>query len=886
MSENSSPPEQIAQSDKPSAKHRWRGKLFSGEGWRGRDEEKGKSSEEELAHFLSGSKLESTFKDEAQTPFAGAPRLDTSARTQRQVVAAIESDLGPVRDYYRRPRPPLKKGLSVGFVGEAPVIIGEGGDDAELPVVELLNAMKQFKLDGSMNPQTLRRRSTSHTSPAPSKLAHQEALDFRRQVRDKEERTEASNTKSASTKQSQPARALSAEQSSENASPPPSSTRRRPTANHLHPSLPSIAQVDARKSPSPDLTLRTENSLTPSPSSQPLNRCPEPPDQKLPSNTVQSLPQEARRRSPAKQESPELEARSDRTVDKPTSKLANLRKAAHALGDNALDEFDSAVSSLHQTFHRNVATHRDMMKVPFSSWIRIAAWWFLRGRQELESAVREGIGKGKNDGRIDDSGRSRKLMQAYVDLSKSWWIVKEITPKHAEIQSYGNAGMTSMAAIVQSFGDSELAELVEIHIAIIANLRALTISMKRNNRLPPLPFEIHGSDTHVITEYPNLPRSITNLNTAFQNNAMSQVGFQMPINDTNKIFALARMFAKCSLVSQLNGGENFRMQCLVSLVQNKTDGGLQAMIATQDGQVNAVVESDERKKPSVRWKDIQWAKSSHSLIVALAQDQHLQMVFSEKDFGTLDHIYDGHANAQRLYRPLTNEIMAFECLLRQFERLETPSEPRSFPQGTLLACKLRLFVKTKNDAGLQSHGGFRLAVVTPPNIKNFRALSVDLGGERPILMAPWQVGDRLNMTLRSPDCARLLIGFNSPEELDSFQLVVRATGVTNSDSMSPMIRLQDFDIKLTQEDIVLNVHQEVYLKSMKWQKLRFVGCQPQNPDRLSAFSAGTRMVIRSGLGTLVDRLQSSKTLNLPGAGTLYADLLHRPWEYPDCFGRG
>ena len=904
MPRNESPPPagDISRDSKGSSRTRWKGKLFSGEGWR-KTSHGSENNSTDVDDFLGSSGPKPPEKPDvfvsdgfARTPSIKvddktqhddgvdrflhhhpspesaesrlqprpspgtsmmAPRLDMTGQ-QGQVTAALESDLGPIKDTYRRAKPRMNKGLTVIFVSSAPEIIGEGGDEAELPSREISKSMPKKSMNGAAQALPLRRRSTGIGVPETSDLPVirsqyvnvNEATTREPQLPNIGNLELPRSPKNVSTNDSQNVAGYDAKPSHTIPNPRVPFIARKATAQ-------SKARSDSLDLPKPEPPADPAgNSLTPIPSPLPLNVADK-------SGSHYGFP-----RTPSRGTSPSASNdRRDKSVNRdiekarsgsaPDIKPFSLRSVAKALGHDALDEFDGRVRGVFSLFRLGVGAQRDPNDLPFAKWVFIAAWWFLKGRMELESAVRS---KPKNSHEVPENYVPRSLVQAYIDLAKAWWIVDDINASHPEVLKYGSASMASLVAVIENFGDRNLAAMVEINIAIIANMRALAMSMKRNNRLPPDPFEVQGLDTYVLLTSPPMSPTYAKLlmNPRFDPSGNIPV-FPMPIGDTAEHFCLGRMFSKLSLMYRPNNKAEIRMPSLISIVQTKKDADFGALIATQDGQVSISIRSERARRSDFTWKLIQWITDAHSMILPLSRELDLMLELSDRDYKTIWSMCDHSQKIQRDFGAQEDETMVFDCNLHHFERLEMPNEPGGFPQGSIKDCHLRLFAKKLRSLNstrqTMIHAGFRLVVLTGPSVKSPRILRADLSSEKLILFGPARREDGPCLTLRMLDFPTLLLAFRTQEELEAFRLVTISGGpMTDEDHSFAPLPLQGFNVAIhpTEDDPSGFGAKDV--AALNWHQIQLVERPNLNSDQSSDGSASLRIQANCDYGSLIDRL--------------------------------
>lgn len=898
MPTNVSPPpkDEPAKLTKAVGKNKWKDKLFSGEGWRkhGGTEE---SNTDDVDMFLNGSgpkqnggapKFESDrlisppsmvgevkphvddeidrFLHHRPLPtepkgkvshgeLLSTPRRDVNIQ-QGSSLAPPESDLGPIKDTYRRPRPRMNKGLCVSFTTSAPDVIGEGGDDAELPSREISKSASRLAVNGTTDSLTLRRRSTGFTVPAKKDVPvvqsqqvrvedfNEKGLRSANHEQSEESRTPAAGLKDAS----QHAAAFKSELLQPNPFCDPAAMDTQQITQPIsHPRLTGLSHAEP--------TIHSGNSLTPVPS--PLRWA---------EKSHYGFPNVAERATSPPRSLDRVDKRSDRLVEKsrsgsaPEIKPFSLRSVAKALGHDALDEFDLRVRGLFSLFRLGFNVHGDLMSLSLSRWTRIAAWWFIKGRMELESAVRNRSKSADKSNGAPDTHTPRSLMQAYVDLAKAWWIVDEIVPSHPEVKKYGNASMTSLMAIVENLGHRSLAGLVEVIMAIIANMRALTMSMKRNNKLPPQPFEIQGLDSHVLLSSSALSQSTATLvNDPSLDTASTNTFFPLLIGDTDLHFSLGRMFARLSLIPRSSIKAEAQMPSLISIIQNKQDGDFGALIATQDSQVNIMIRSEKSKRSDFTWRLIHWNNATRTMGLPLSHDLDLALELSESDYKMLWDMCDHSRKVQQKFTAHADESLIFECSLQHFERLEMPYEPMGFPQGSIKDCQLRLFSRNARSSGTTGvkvlHDGFRLAVHTGPSVKTPRVLDSEMGGEKLVLLGSRRREDGPCLTVRMPGSPTLLLAFWKQEELHDFRLMMSGNAISKEDVASPPLPLRGFDIGIRSAKGELTDEGDRSIAGLRWRQLQFVErrIDPTDPE---VSSSGLRTLAECDYGSFVDRLSN------------------------------
>lgn len=855
MSQHSAIVDDDQADSKPVGRSRWRDRLFSSESWRGKIVEEQGNSEDEVAQFLG---VPTT---KIPSPPNAKVQLDTSIKLQTPT-APLESDLSPIQDYYRRPRPPLRKGLTVSFVETAPIIIGEGGDEAELPARDVAKAPGVHGFHDAQHSLALRRRSTGYSNHDHRTADMHDAAKSWGQISNGYTReTPSSYTLPEKEKHPSSRGGRSLRGTSHDESAPVKDSKRDPLSWQ-------DAGFKIPQTPDTHRMASTKHSVQKGHSP---NRTPSPQTQR-PSKTASPSPSRvvnARDIQPAINPVAEWVAASEERGTSPSharpgGKTRDLRTIAKGLGQDALDEFDVCVATVSGYFKASVSAKQDLMDISFSAWIRAATWWFLKGRQELETAVRSKAQSRRESEGNDEESPSRSVMQAYVDLAKARWIVQDVAPNHPDVKKYGNASMPSMVAIIENFGDKELSDLVEVHIAIVANLRALTMSMKRNGRLPPQPFEIQGQDTRIFLEYPNLPRHAVEHDKGASMKSSDRAAVStIPVGDTKRYFYMARAFMKSTLVNRQRGREEVRIPCIMSILQDKQQGDLIARVTSQDGQLNFLIGPTSSKHYSLTWRQLQWVKSSNTISIPLSRDFELQSVLAEKDFENVWEMCGSYQKAKVAFAKEDHEQLFFECTLHHFERLETPNEAGAFPQGSIRGCGMRVFLRKAGAVDQPTaRRKFRLVVTTPPDIKSLRALSTEFASDRIIVLGTCSPEDGPSLTMRTASNPALLIGFNSEGELGIFRTLICNSSTTATDVWFEPWALRRYAVDNASRSADSLQSSNELLKRFPWRSIQIIERrQEQQQNVQSLHSKCLRLVVDSGHGLMVDVLNTRKVMS-------------------------
>ncbi|KAL8736344.1 MAG: hypothetical protein Q9181_002472 [Wetmoreana brouardii] len=817
MSEEAPSPETKPTDHKSWSRHRWREKLSRSEGKALKNSE---FREQDLQNFLHGPASTNA------APALPTLQLPSQANPLEDARKALET---PESKFKRKqPRTP---GLHVSFATAAPIIIGEGGDEAVLPAMQVLSSLRPStnlpsEASANVHPQHL-----STVSP-PSEIGEQPVEDGSIRPRPLQRRStglqasdEIEHDSDSAEWQQQPA-----SEPTSSPSPPQDKniakngkyvggsseegdsflTDQKPV-NDLKDDSIRQNHVPLREDPPLQSKLRFlnpamsfANSLTPSPSPHVLDGQPVPSDEAYPFPSAP--PDVTSRTTSTDAQSPEQVKLQRRPQVSPHPSNENrglsLRDVAKTLGDDAWNEFASRVQPFGNIFLLGLSSR---MEPTLQQWVMAASWWFLKGRTTLESAVRS---KARNAA-VDEHNASDMpldLKQSYIDLAKAWWVVSEMTPKqYPEVQKLEHKGLISVSSIIQSFVDAKTAELIQIHLSIISNLRALTMSMRKNKRMPPFGFELQGLDTRIFLTYPSLSSGVARLLSAEDLTVTGKAHpepasfFPFPIADTERHFNYGRMFVDV-ILDQAKTASQVSIPCLLSILRERSDRQITLVIASQDGQVHLVV--DPNSNGALSWQDVRWEIQQQCVQIQLCTGFSIRIRFAGGDFKTLWGIHDHIRTVQKASQGSKTEIPVFEEVLRSFQWFEPANVAAQFPAGPVESCTLRLFecfkIVNEGNGERKVHDGYRLIVVTPRKVKKLNYVSLNPGKQTPIVFS--YLRDELGtpaLLLKTSKSSRdpsMVMGFQEATKRDLVYSLLSGTFISDEDQSSKTLSLERLEL--------------------------------------------------------------------------------------------
>lgn len=889
-----------------SIKNKWKGKFFSSESKAKKNAENSEKYNQDVFDFLHppGSRDGSNPSSDL-----AVPRIDTS--TAPRWPSTTDT---PGIDISKKPelrrKSPRKPNLQVAFVPTEPEIIGEGGDDAELPVIEVSKSRKPLPFEESSSGHLFTQNSPrfeqlviSKSKPDLENIEHFERAPLQRkqtglndQLLEKDSLSHAQDryvetvavSASASSSQKQGDHfshgstgdqegIKSVDQQTNLEQNILGDTNRalprfERTPHHNTANVASHTMSNLLTLPDLDLSLSFTNSLTPIPTPPP------PPSStakefSIPSTGIQSSKLDYFEPPSIKAPENPISESSQKSFNSKTEKRAlNIRSVAKNLGEDALSDFALRVNRFNDIFQIGATVSSPLMEISFLQWIRTSAYWFLRGRGELEIAVRSEVRKSQVPNQEAGPEISLSLRQAYLDLAKAWWIVENITPKHPELKRFGNAGMNPLMAILASCGERVVAEQIGVHLAIIANMRALAMSMKRNKRLPPTSFEMQRLDPRIFVELPKLPPDIQSMLSQHSQSLVVNGScsmdrfFPMPVGDTKCHFLYSSFFVDLILIYKTDDCEEIHVPCALSILREKTAWDVKAVIASQDGQVNMVLQTQAGL--GLSWNDVHWRVKLHRIMFELSESVDAQIQFVDKDFKSLWGIHDYTKTVQKGLQCNESEEELFELELENFQYFDEKGL-KMFQPDPATNCLLRLFEKKKTPqdsaGGRKIHNGHRVVIVTPPSLKTLTSVNVDFGMQRPILFT-YLRGDKsapaLRLKLQKPSLdSSMVMTFHDIKDRGLFHSLIDGTSVQNDELRSQPLPIESFSITKIPTDKLSSSPSQTFMNALPWQQIRVISTNDKISSRSPTHtSENLRICIEGEMGSFVDRMNLGRHL--------------------------
>jgi hypothetical protein len=868
------------------------------------------TSSQEVDEFLHGPSDKLNFAMPAPASASHPPaltRIDTSSARRWPSAAEVRSSSKP-RGRSTSPKR-SKKGLMVRFTDKQPEVIGEGGDEAELPTISLRlrahshppgrprsreppprtygdvpppaytqTAVEESGTTENFRPGLLRRAPTGFESHSDiHNVSSQQAPPLPEE--EPERYSKKGHPKTDSHGPTSFAARVQAEMRAGEgmallAASHPSKADDEGSLMDESPETPAVSsktpgfpeQINAGCNPdkaaNTDMTKARDGPLVKLelPDYSPLNLTGQLSALSIVTSQSKHIlppsPSNAQQVSPAPSIPPQLspgsrplsqgnqEIRSAATNENPmpisrTSTLT-LNDAAVAVGDDALQEFSTRVAHLFNIFLLSAESRIPLSKCSLEDFVRAALWWFLKGRLQLESTIRDRPA-------TPEAQQTNFLtrQQAYADLSKALWIIETITPSFPEVSSQQKDSQQK---------DPHVIDILETRKSTMSSLRKLTMSMKRNNFLPPdeatLP---QGLNTSIWIQDGGNRSLLSSQKQA----VLPNLNDYFPLGDTNRNFHYGRAFAGATLIEDADSqSEEYYTPVLISIIRGHHQTALTAVIASQDGMLKVCVQGDKSLGPT--WENVTWVSKSNHLDIRLPRGFLLRVQCSYQDFRTLRGIFDYQKKTHGGLVRQQDEELVFETFLKAFQYFD-PDPTSTFPKDILNNCRLRLFEKVhvqKAASGTRGmHRGFRIGLVTSPNTKNLRGINQDLPPTLPIQFGFLRGGGGLPaLLLRIHDeKSKYTVVLTFEDVNERTQLHARFTGISLGDREAIVMEAEAKAFSVANLD--QPTEDDGALKALDWQSIRVINeeqVEPQAPK--TVLSTSLRVVMDFRGGSITDRV--------------------------------
>ncbi|KAK5165854.1 uncharacterized protein LTR77_008777 [Saxophila tyrrhenica] len=539
--------------------------------------------------------------------------------------------------------------------------------------------------------------------------------------------------------------------------------------------------------------------------------------------------------------------------------------------DAAYADFAARVAHMKGVFKLTSEKERPSSRCSPQAWLRAALWWYSRGKAGLEAMMAQQRPR-SSDGQLREI-----LVQAHVDLAKGWWILTD--PLNCDEDSEMlNADPGARQGVV----------------SLRSHLKALALSMGKNQLMPPPQSLIQGQDTTIWVEYPRFASGSAAVLTGSTN---MQPQDALPVGESKDTHFYGRFFVDVSMSTDDAGTDRVNLPCLLTVMRGKREFLTTAVIASQSELVNIKIAPRKSGEKGLTWHDVSWKASACGMLVRLPHQYDLMVRMSERDFRSVWNIVEYARKVEHCFRPEDGEQLVLEKRLAEMQ-LADSANTGAFPAEKVKGAIAALFERTETNVqgGVERklHRGYRLLLVTDPKHKALASTSHEIGGRYPLLfefITDSAAGGMAAIVLRTREKhrqSRILLVFGSVEGRQEFYDVLNGLTVGPDELIVGKMELASMNIEPAGSQAPEGGAQQLpsALQSLQWQKLGVTNALPDEDDHSAhqsstVASSSLRIIARHATGSITDRLNLSKgelLLRLPCTSSPTIQMLRAPQE--------
>lgn len=518
---------------------------------------------------------------------------------------------------------------------------------------------------------------------------------------------------------------------------------------------------------------------------------------------------------------------------------------------DALFDFGTRVAHMRGVFRLTAERERPISSCTLREWLRAAIWWLHKGRAGLTSLIR-------NAPKGPENQRPEKLTQAHVDVAKTWWILTDVL---------------ATADSPHSKIDSPQDTLIRDMDIVRASLRTFTLSMSRNNVMPPHQSLIQGQDTTMWIEYPRFASDVASLlrGSASQTLIVEDEHEEanpldaLPLGDTREAFCYSRMFVSASINTEEADTDRVVLPCILTMIRGRSDFQTSVVISSQADLVNLTIKPGEGgfgKGPT--WSDVSWKSRMHGIYIRLPRGFTLNLEFQEPDFRTLWSMIDYTNKMYGSMKPEADERMIHEAHLIELGHTDS-SNPHAFPKDKVRLCTAFVFEKRAHHrTGLgetKLHRGYRLLLMANPSNKTLSMAGIPLCRGSPLLFEMSSASEPPTMIIHTQDskrqCRSTLVFQGSHERQDLYDVLQGISAGPNEQVIA----------KVALRNVVMETsmgHETIAgaFQGMRWKELRVISeanAEVGQDQGDMTMSEHFRFISMHDGGAVTDRLNLGKS---------------------------
>ncbi|RKF57037.1 hypothetical protein GcC1_192019 [Golovinomyces cichoracearum] len=501
--------------------------------------------------------------------------------------------------------------------------------------------------------------------------------------------------------------------------------------------------------------------------------------------------------------------------------------------DEAFTEFSNRTAHLSRLFHLSTEAVKPIGSCSTNLLIRTGIWWFLKGRKNLEAAAKD-----RTTGSQTQTTHF-SLNQAYMDLAKSSWVLEIVASR-------------STGTELNYVSESASTDALDAQKSVTCSMKKLATSMKRNNFFPSSSCEfpqIQGLNSEFWAQEDGDKSLLVGQRLL---SSPSLLG-SLPLGDTAHIFHFGIIFAEAVLTEE-GAPQKFRCPVVLSIIRKKKEESIQVIVTNQDGSLTFAIQCDKNKGPA--WTDLKWYIRKSIIEVRLPRGFFLSIHCSEIDFGMIWKIFDYEKRTYGILSQRPGEQFVFKTTLKNLQYLDGIPHP-TFSKDPQPHCHMRLYeriLSVKAASGPRMmHRGFRIAIVTSQSIKNLGGIDLDLLPSFPIEFSFLRgEGGLPAILLKTGGTAsrRVLIAtFNELKERTQFHAILSGFALGPEEEVIARGYVKAFTLgQMSEKSISL-------LQALDWQSFKFInqrsvglqGCKTVLSEKL-------RIILEFRYGTMTDRI--------------------------------
>jgi hypothetical protein len=554
------------------------------------------------------------------------------------------------------------------------------------------------------------------------------------------------------------------------------------------------------------------------------------------------------------------------TNAKPEAPLA--RSNTKSANEFAYRDFAERVTHMRGIFQLTAQLGGNMYHHSPMQWLRVATWWFLKGRTGMENMIRSQPKSAEPP--------QERLAQPHVDLAKVYWILTEVIPNHPSLQKYGDATPDAQADLAKKAGDAASAEVYDIQNAISHYMKLLVGSMKKHNSMPPTQALIQGQDQKIWEEYPAFAPDVASVLTSGlpasqTNQPQFSLSQYIPLADTKNDFCYFRMFVKASVSTDNPSTDRVPMDAVMSILRSKEEYQVKLAICSQNSLINILIGSNS----ALGWKDVSWKQQSQQIVIQLRHGFVLTLALHESDFRSLWSIVNHTNRIDSDLRERRDERFAAKMYLREAS-YKDPANPSAFPADRVPGCKLLVFQRIERSSEgtgkRKLHRGYRMVLVTAQHTKQVSLINHELGTKQDPMNFEYvtEADQAPAMRLRfreegadkKPRTCTIHLVFQDGKDRNHLFGTFTSMNVAEGETTFAQVALKAFHIESADQAEGFSQQGSRVLEKLQWQEAKVMNQDPEAAGLESAptvMSESLRIVCRHTAGIVSDRMNLGKT---------------------------